>query len=256
LTGIDAHLVVGKTVSTLLSIPKSATQDDDTSKCIIGSRREDQEGKRAAVNFQDANTHKTNPKKSKNILNRLISTSGLGKIHNVLLHTMQQIHMVGQNVTIKHNKSYSKQQSEDSNDTSLTSNSERKKPLYFAEQEIPVKNCQISVAPVVPSTANFERHESNKRAKHTGSQHMQDLPKLYYESQEATHYVIQIAPLNSNIEKSNVHSEAILSSNSVEEQIPLRLTDKISTLDQNVESNSGGSISVQSSDPEAIVAIG
>lgn len=239
-TGIDAHLVVGKPVSSLLSIPMSSIKDEVNFSKSAGGHKQNQEGAKTSVNLEEATAYKSNQKKNRNALNKLIATSGLGKMHCVLLHTRQQKHMVGQNVTIKHNKNYSKQQSEDSNDTSLTSNSERKMPFYIAEQDIPAINCQISVAPIVVSTANFEKHESTKRAKH--GQHTQDLQDSYFETPEATHFVIQIAPLSSN--------SLAGSSNSVEQHT--RSVDKISNHAENIDS----SFSVQSSDLEAIVAIG
>jgi hypothetical protein len=252
LTGIDAHLVVGKPASTLLSISKTAIQNDGKLS-NVGSSKQIQKVAITSDNLDDAKTSKTNPKNSKNSLNKLIATSGFGEMHRVLLHTKQQKHMVGQNVTIKHSKSYSKQQSEDSNDTSLTSNSVRRKTKYIIpEQETQAICCQISVAPIVVSTTNFEKHESTKRTKHNHQTH--DSKDSVYEPPEATHFVIQIAPWISIVDKCKNQSNAAFSSNSIEEQI--RLTDKRSNMDDNVASNSGGSVSLQSSDLEAIVAIG
>jgi hypothetical protein len=216
LTGIDAHVVVGRPVSALVAL----RSETDTVKQLeeqhhpgqaenVGGVAAASEDLIAAAESERFRVEATLLRGHKEMsLERLIATSGLGHLHLVYVSTNSN-HMVGRNVTVFSSTLVSGQASdgrreEDSNNTSISSSYEGEKPPIL---------CWICIAPIVSSskllhvTANRDSESPHQREKRTKHYHGASGPSLqgfdaadapsqkkYLPLQHVSHFVIQLLP--------------------------------------------------------------
>jgi hypothetical protein len=230
LTGLDSHMVVGKPVRTLLSLPAGApiqASQDELSETA--------EAKSEQVVTSNAGSRPTSSRPSRHVssVERLVVSSGLGHQHSILVHTRPH-HMLGKNVSF-FNDVVPRGESATENgrnrnlgigagspDTSLTGSHEGQ----------PIIQCTASIAPVVSTNTGLETmivsdregHSKAKRRKfHANDQdghrklsaskdpvHAHRIRHVPH--QTVTHYVIQLQ--HQELPAGKPESEASLSSNS------------------------------------------
>lgn len=253
LTGIDAHLVVGKPVSAFLSIPSFTVEDGD----IVDGVRIDTTSSTAVVEAVSDNTGVLESDENQMTIDRLIMTYGCdGDMHLVNVRTKSLHPSVDSD---EHNKML----------------------------------CRLAIAPIVVSKDVVEggttcNRDHSKRARYqdnqVGSQDMSHLQQQELKFPLITHFVIQFEMYDN--EQYGDSMESMSSSNSVDEQVigsssknhedvndPAHVAQPgeaktgqpgANNVDGNFDHDQSnlegtdidGSISVQSSDREPIVAIG
>jgi hypothetical protein len=210
---MDSHTVVSKPISSLLSVmdqvETSATaysnevhQDEHASANDAAGNPQSIELVAAAVAGR-ARAEASEPDTIKIGLDRLVVSSGFGRLHRV--QVVRKLHqMVGRNVTIIKDAAPSGGTAlggeAGSTDTSLTSSFEGS-----ANQV----TCQISIAPVVSASSamdastvldsmNSEMHKSKRRKHHPGLEQVPEGKEVYAHHrrhphrQLVTHYVLQL----------------------------------------------------------------
>ena len=271
LTGIDAHLVVGKPVSSLLSIPAFSVDNGDivdgvnnetsthatTNTTTVKAAFEPDSGSGTPVNVSQPVACALDDNESLMTIDRLIMTCGCdGDMHLVNVRT-KSLH-----------------------------------PSIDSEEQNKML-CRLAIAPIVVSKNAVDGsttyyHDHSKRARYhdnqVGSQDTSHLQQQELTFPLITHFVIQFEMYDN--EQYGDSMESLSSSNSIDEQVIDTHSNKHGDInypthvahpseaktgqsgDNNVDSNLDhdqsnvegtdidGSISVQSSDREPIVAIG
>jgi hypothetical protein len=213
LTGIDAHVVVGKPISELIAIAESKTEAVQVDLPGAPAEATGRAGKRHVG------------------LERLVATCGFGRLHAVQVRAKPHS-MLGKNVTIIEEGSPSKQinaasatnvRNEGSNDASIASSGIERQPRAII--------CRSSIAPVVTSCPDTQvgvvsdkepsAHAKTKRRKLAGEEdaHKKKDAESHWKRQQErpviTHYVIQLHPLGSqnskddNIDSLSSHSTSV-----------------------------------------------
>jgi hypothetical protein len=220
LTGIDAHLVLGKPVSVMFSLTdieagqaiehahpaifgEEPVLDEQHEQAEVPQHRlpSPNDDLAAAEASGRARAEANRLDRKEMTLDRLITSSGFGHLHVVCVCTKQH-QMVGRNVTVfsdalSNVAPESRTRDEESNDASLTSSVEA------AQQPLPL-TCRMSIAPIVSSTKVLgvgvfaekepESHQKGKRAKHHHGNDQETPQRKYHPLQMVTHYAIQLQP--------------------------------------------------------------
>lgn len=243
LTGIDSHTVVGKPITTLLSIPDNLLAAEGES--INSNEAPDVaalEPARGADPFardlteqlhaaEAAGRARASRQNRRSVgLERLVAASGFGRLHVIQVHAKPH-HMVGKNVTVIQNAQararsglISQAREEGSNDASHASSGR------FDSGHLRTVKCRSSIAPVVSSPSVMDSivvtdkeqsahpkakrrkvHEQEQHRKHGVSKETVGPPR--HHRNIITHYVIQLQPQES-APAAKQGSEASLSSNS------------------------------------------
>lgn len=219
LTGLEAHEVVGKSVSSILALPESASQ--------VVERQTHRDAEHERVTAQDtpgiegevaettparqttAERQRNEPSRFES-LERLIVSCGFGHIQFVNAITANEHQMLGRNVTFlsgtQDTRENHAERDEGSNSTSLSSNDDVKVQL------IP---CRTAIAPIVsaqiPSESAPTEHDNDTKSKRRKHQHSgtgettankhnapKDPPpqhRRHNQPQVITHYIIQLERL-------------------------------------------------------------
>lgn len=190
LTGIDAHLVVGKAVNELLSVANEVSrriEEQETKKDENGVEATPMELEIAEASGR---AEADREEKLELTLDRLIASSGFGELQ--VVQANRQAHkMLGKSVSVVND---STQRDEESNNTSLTSRSDCNNDLLLD----PV-TCRISVAPVVSTstvaTMELDSHGKAKKLKLQTDTDVAKVPLGQIPPGVVTHFVLQLQPL-------------------------------------------------------------
>jgi hypothetical protein len=216
LTGIDAHVVVGRPISTLLDLRCGTNPIKSLEEQQLPEQADNGGGDVAASEDLSAVAESGRLRaevapligQKEMSLERIIATSGLGRLHMVYVSTKSN-HMVGRNVTIFSStlvpgQSSAGRREVDSNNTSLSSSYEGEQPPIL---------CWVCIAPIVSSSKllhiapSRDSESPNQREKRTKHYHGASDPfsqgldaadesstKKYLPLQHVSHFVIQLRP--------------------------------------------------------------
>lgn len=229
LTGIDSHQVVGKSISSLLSISDevhspSVSSHEGQQTAAGGETERGGNVNELAAAEAAGRARASRQNRSSLGLERLIASSGFGQLHAVHVHMKPQ-NMLGKNVTIvQYPQSLSarnigRNRDEGSNDTSLTGSYDGPSGCI---------RCLASIAPVVQSpaaldagTSDKEGHAQTKQKRRKVHESETQLHRKHVSPNDSyrkhqsppliTHYVIQVQPDSVGAKHG---SEESLSSNS------------------------------------------